>query len=209
MCPVCAHPDLDAKPGEQVSCTRYVPRQLQSLMCICCPTCCMAQRRRSGATRLSRANRGDPRGRTPGAGHDLAACEIQRRRRRSGAAQEPHQGNSALQSGVALPHPQVSLRIYQGSLSRPEEESRMATGGLRARQSLPTPQAAGPAGGVVSLVVASWPPKTQTVQINRACRVFIPAGATATIPALHRSQKRSPAQRFPSERCRSRAPVWL
>jgi hypothetical protein len=40
---------------------------------------------------------------------------------------------------VALPHPEASLRLYQGALSRYREESPLASGGLGPGQSLPTP----------------------------------------------------------------------
>src|ERR1700733_14484199 len=54
------------------------------------------------------------------------------------------------QSGVDLPHPEARLQVHEGALSRFEEESRVAADGFCARQSLPAPQAAGPARGVVS-----------------------------------------------------------
>jgi hypothetical protein len=52
--------------------------------------------------------------------------------RLAGEAQEPHLGTSAIQGGTAFSHLEASFWIYQGALSRPEEESRVAAGRLRA-----------------------------------------------------------------------------
>jgi len=50
----------------------------------------------------------------------------------------------------AVPHPEASLRLHQGALSRHREESPLASGSLRSGQSLPTPKRLVPAGRSVS-----------------------------------------------------------
>jgi len=71
---------------------------------------------------------------------------------------------------VALPHPEARLRITKVRYRRPEEESRVAAGGLRAGQPLPTPQAAGPAGGVVSPEAGNRPPE---IKLTPEYRLFL------------------------------------
>src|SRR4051812_21855024 len=75
------------------------------------------------------------------------------------------------QSGVAVPDHQACIRFHQGTLSRLEEESRVAVRELCPGQHLPTPQTAGsdqssdgPSGGVVCLpeAVSSSGDKTIT-----------------------------------------------
>jgi len=46
-------------------------------------------------------------------------------------AQEPNQVARQGEGGMALSHPEAGLWIYKGALSRLEEESRVAAGGLR------------------------------------------------------------------------------
>jgi hypothetical protein len=65
---------------------------------------------------------------------------------------------------VAFPHPEASLRIYQGSLPWHLEKSPVAVRGLRAGELVPPPQPVGPAKGVVSLEAAKRPPKTNKYQ---------------------------------------------
>ncbi len=62
-------------------------------------------------------------------GHDLAAGEDQGRRGSKAEAQEPNQGTSESQSGVAVSRAEAGLRIHQGALSRLEKESRVASRG--------------------------------------------------------------------------------
>src|SRR5271156_370821 len=67
---------------------------------------------------------------------------------------------------MAFSHSEACLWIDQSALSRPEEESRVAAGGLRAHQSLLAPQAFGPAWGIVSLEAGKRPAET----INSAAK---------------------------------------
>src|ERR1035438_5179882 len=79
-----------------------------------------------GRRRLPGPSRGDTCRRASRAPYHLATDQAQVLRRRGATAQEPNQGKSAIEGGVALPHLEAHLRIYQGALSRSEEESRMA-----------------------------------------------------------------------------------
>src|ERR1039458_9483108 len=64
------------------------------------------------------------------------------------------------QAGASVPDFEARLRIYQGALSRLEEESRVAVRGLRAGELVPTPQPVGPSRGVVSLEAGKRLPET-------------------------------------------------
>src|ERR1019366_5205176 len=82
-------------------------------------------------------------------GHDFAPDEIQERCGRRGEAEEHDEGARAGEGGTPVPHSEADLWIYQSALSRDQEKPPMVVRGLRAGEPLPTPETAGPAGGVV------------------------------------------------------------
>lgn len=102
-----------------------------------------------GRRRPSGARRGDSRGGSACAGYDLAAHPIQGRVDEE--QRRKNRTNARVRSKVEWPF-RILKRVFgftKSALSRPEEESRMAAGGLRAGESVPAPQTADPARGVV------------------------------------------------------------
>ena len=75
-------------------------------------------------------------GRAPGAGHDQPSRENQGRCGRRREAQESREGAGAREGGVAVSRVEARLWIYEGALSRFEEESRMAVRGFCSSQYL-------------------------------------------------------------------------
>jgi hypothetical protein len=76
---------------------------------------------------------------------------------------------------MALSYLETGIRIYQGEISRLEEEPRMAAGSLRPGEPLLAPQTAGPAGGVVSLKSGNRAPESTNEAATRTFSCSIAA----------------------------------
>ena len=83
------------------------------------------------------------------------------------------------------------LRLHEAALSRTEEESPVAADGLRAGPSLPTPQTAGPARGVVSLEVETGLPRCKIFPHTSHCPMSS-SPSRRDVPALATRRPRNP-----------------
>src|ERR1035437_3250286 len=127
-----------------------------------------------GRRRLSRADGSDSSGRAPGAGYDQPPDQVQELYRRSSQAQEYDQGQSQVQGGASISYSEAYLRIYKGALPGLVEEPPVAVRGLRAAELLPTPQPAGPSGGVVSLEAGKRPAEIKDEASTCRFRALLP-----------------------------------
>ena len=88
-----------------------------------CPICCTEKRRGCGATRLIRANRSDPRGRTPGAGFQAAALPVQRSDRGpSRVGEEPDEVEGAGEGRACVSSNEAEFGFGESALSGTEED---------------------------------------------------------------------------------------